>query len=551
MKIAIAQIKSEPGQIPANTERIISTIGVARKQQIDLLVFPELSIPAYCMLDLVFNESYIEENLTALEKITEHAIGITVIVGFVEKAAGHRHGNPRLYNSAAILGDSKLVGIQRKTLLPDYDIFNESRYFLSGEERRVFEIGKKKIGVQICEDLWDEKYTVKITEELLNKEAEIIVNLSASPFHLGKINERNRLVQRYSDKDIYFILANTVGSFDGYDGEVVFDGASMAYGPGGKLLKLGKSFTEDFLVIDTEALPIEADKRASKLTEEPIEALYEALILGTKSYFDRNPFYPCVLGLSGGIDSAVVACIAADALGSKHVHALTMPSKYSSKETLEDAIILAKNLGITIVEHGIDKLFSETLNILRLDEQFAALPEDLTEENLQARIRMLLLMAYTNKLGGALLNTGNKTELALGYCTIYGDMAGSLSILGDVDKVNVYRLAAYINQKANKALIPLRTIERPASAELRENQKDSDSLGAEPEALAPLVSEFIEEFMSLAEAQKKYSQTFSPEVIKKTFQLIKASEWKRRQAPPAIRVTKKAFGIGRRWPMGL
>jgi NAD+ synthase (glutamine-hydrolysing) len=546
MKIALAQIRSNPGDVWANTSRIIEAIKESQKRRVDLIVFPELAIPGYCHLDLLFNKSFVESNLKALESIQAETKNITAVIGFANplKNSGHNsaiEGQRTIENSAAILQNGALLGIQGKTLLPDYDIFSERRYYRASKAQQLFEVGSKKIAIQICEDLWDRGYADKITEKQLGLGADVLINLSASPFNLGKHKERHKLVTKHSNRGAAFIFCNAVGSFDGYDGEIVFDGRSFAYGPSGNLIHEGAAFREDLFYIDHDSTETTA---TGPLSEN--EEIFGALCLGLKEYFDRHPFYPAMVGLSGGIDSALVLTLAVEALGAKNVLAFNMPSKFSSQGGITDSYLLAKNLGVRLHKISIQKLFETALQELGAD------PDKITlsEENLQARIRMLYLMYNANRENGSLLNTSNKTEFALGYTTIYGDMAGALAVIGDLDKQQVYSLARYINHKKNKELIPKSIIERIPSAELKENQKDEDSMGAAPEKIAELVNAFVEEDLCLEEVKARYGSQFSDQLIRRTQSIIFGSEWKRRQAPPAIRVTPKAFGLGRRIPMG-
>ncbi len=547
MKCAIAQITTDPGKVRENTQKIIAYIKRARAESVDLLVFPELCIPGYAHLDLAFQQNYLDENKRALTEIALHTKDIAVIVGFIDQDLQRLRPDerPLLYNSAAIIANEKLLGVQDKTLLPDYDIFFESRYFTTGRPKQIFEICGKKLGIEICEDLWDEHYQCKVSEELLAEGAEVLINISASPFHIGKFPVRVELLRRFTKKNgVPFLLANLIGSFDGYEGEVVFDGRSVAFGADDCLLAVGKSFAEDFLVFDLQTpkkLPLPAYPAAAEL--------HDALVLGIKEYMRRQNIPRVFLGLSGGIDSAVVACLAAEALGPSSLTCISMPSKFSSKETQTDSQLLAGNLGVEFFVHPIEEVFNTTHGGFRAHAGFAALAEDLTEENMQARIRMLILMGYANKLKGTVLNTGNKTEFGLGYCTIYGDMCGGLAVLGDVNKALVYELARHINQRAGRELIPRMTIERAPSAELRDNQTDAQGMGAHPADLAPLVDFIVEEPASLAQTLAKFNGVFSDDLIRKTWRTIDAQEWKRRQAPPGIRVTAKAFGVGRRIPM--
>lgn len=552
-RVAIAQITTDPGNVGANVEKIIDYIGQARSKGAQLVVFPELAIPGYCAMDLLWNRDYLASNLAGLQKIREASAGITVIVGFVDvdPLKTRSGGRPMIYNSAAVIHDGVLLGVQDKTLLPNYDIFFEDRYFAPPRSHQVIQAGPMRIGTEICEDLWTEGYSTDPTDQLIQSGAELIVNLSASPFHVGKLPVRHELISRTaSQHSVPLIYTNLVGSFDGYEGEVVFDGRSIVMGPNGKLQALAEGFREDLMLVDLYA------KQAIELPEvEQMAELHDALVLGIRDYFrrigaiDKANFKCAYIGLSGGIDSAVVAALAVEALGKDKVIGLTMPSQYNSAETRSDAVLLADNLGMRIKTVPIQAQVEACLDTFKQDSEMAALPEGVSEENVQARLRMLDPMYYANTSPGLVLNTGNKTELALDNCTIYGDMVGGFSVLGDVDKDRVFDLARYINQRAGREVIPVSTIERVPSAELKPGQIDAMVMGADPATIAPLVREVIEEKLTFREACDRFGDQFGEELILRTFKKIDRSEWKRRQAAPAIRVTPHAFGNGRRMPM--
>lgn len=552
-RVAIAQISTDPGDIPGNTRKIVEYIAEAKRRSAQLVVFPELAIPGYCAMDLLWNRDYLAQNLAALQEIRKATQGITAIVGFADvDPTRTRPGNrPVLYNSAAIIHDGKIVGVQDKTLLPNYDIFFEDRYFAPPREQKVVAAGNLRIGTEICEDLWSEGYATNPTKELVDKGANIIVNLSASPFNIGKLPVRVDLVQQATqDYKVPFLYANLVGSFDGFEGEVVFDGRSIIMDSQGALKAVGSSFKEDLVVVDiTHPTELELPNI------EAIAELHDALVLGITDYFRRigngkkANFKHAYIGLSGGIDSAVVAALAVEALGADKVVGITMPSRFNSTETISDAERLAANLSIPCKKVPIERELSATMETLQADPEVGSLPVGVAEENLQARIRMLNLMYYANKTHGLVLNTGNKTELALDNCTIYGDMVGGFSVLGDVDKDRVFDLARYINRLKGYEVIPLSTIERVPTAELRENQIDATVMGADPAIIAPLVREIVEGGLTYPDAVARFTGQFPPDLILRTFQKLDRSEWKRRQAAPAIRVTPHSFGIGRRVPM--
>lgn len=546
-KLAIAQISTDPGNIEANTQKIINKIIEAKENDAKMVIFPELTIPGYMSLDLMLLPKYIEQNLEALDKITKHTDNICAIVGFInqDKRIIGPDGTPRRYNSAAIISNGKILGIQDKTLLPDYDIFFENRYFSEGHERKIIEFEGIKWGIQICEDLWDENYPIKVSEELVRKGAEVLINISGSPFYIGKRFDREKIIKRVHEKQkVPFIYVNTVGVQDGYDGELVFDGQSMIFNVKGELVHLGAEFEEELSYITTDQLLTES-KPAKQLDLSgfnPQEELLEGLTFAIKEYFRKSNFSKAFIGLSGGIDSAVVAVLASGALGSKNVTGIYLPSPFSSKESFEDSKQLAENLGINFKIIPIEGLFKEFLTTLK--KEFDHLPFDTAEENIQARIRGIILMAHANKFGGLVISTANKTETALGYATLYGDMCGAITPLSDVSKLRVYELAQLMNSKG-KILIPENSIKKIPTAELRENQTDEGSLGASYEIISPLVDEIIEDMQTQNELVKKYPK----EIVEKITRLINLNEYKRRQSAPGVKVTKKSFGIGRRIPI--
>ncbi len=552
-RVAVAQIATYPGQITANANKIIDAIREAKRHGAQLVVFPELAIPGYCSMDLLLSREYIAENIRALQKVREATEGITAIVGFVDTdlSKSGPNGRPILFNSAAIIHDGKIVSVQDKSLLPDYDIFFENRYFQPARERRVVDVGGVRLGTQICEDLWSNGYEIDPSRELKSQNPDLIVNLSASPFHIGKLPVRTDLLKKVVEQTgVPFVYANLVGSYDGFEGQIVFDGRSIILGADAIPKAMGKGFAEDLLIVDVfgpqaVALPVVPE----------VEELFDALVLGIKDYFldGGNPrkgrFAQAIIGLSGGIDSAVVAALAVEALGQEKVLGITMPSKFNSTETKSDAEILARNLGIRFKTSPIQEQTEACLSVFREDPDVSALPEDVSEENVQARLRMLGLMFYGNKMHGLVLNTGNKTELALDNCTIYGDMVGGFSVLGDVDKDRVFDLARFINQRAGREIIPQTTIDRVPSAELKNGQVDAHVMGAPPQEIAPMVRDMVETGLSFSETLEKYGTQFTRQVIEGAFRKLDRSEWKRRQAAPAIRVTPHSFGNGRRVPM--
>jgi NAD+ synthetase len=552
-RVAIAQISTDPGAIVANTEKIISYIKEARTKGAHLVVFPELAVTGYCSMDLLWDKDYLAANLAAINKIREATEGITVVVGFVDvDPNGTRSGGrPKIFNSAAILHDGKMLGVQDKTLLPNYDIFYEERYFAPPRASKVVQAGPIKLGAEICEDLWTSGYQEDPTRTLVQGGAELVVNLSASPFNVGKLPVRHSLITDTArNHGVPMVYANLVGAFDGFEGEVVFDGRSMIVNKSGQLTTVGTGFQEQLIISD-----VFARQEMSLPQVAEIEELHDALVLGIKDYFrrvgsiDKANFKLAYIGLSGGIDSAVVAALAVEALGPDKVVGITLPSRYNSEETKGDAQGLAENLGIRFKSVSIEKQMQACMETFSEDSELMAAPEGVSNENVQARLRMIDLMYYANRTSGVVLNTGNKTELALDNCTIYGDMVGGFSVLGDVDKDRVFQLARYINQRAQREIIPVTTIERVPSAELKPNQVDADVMGADPARIAPLVRSIIEKKLSLSEAIGLFEQEFSEALIRRTFQRIDRSEWKRRQAAPGIRVTPHAFGVGRLMPI--
>ncbi|MEN2984430.1 MAG: NAD+ synthase, partial [Dictyoglomaceae bacterium] len=536
MKIAIAQINPTIGDIKGNTEKIISYINKARKENCDLIVFPELSILGYPPRDLLFRAELMKKiDEVIYKKILLESKDLGILLG----APLYKDGN--IYNSALLFYKEKLWGYQYKTLLPSYDVFDETRYFKPAEYRRSILFKGINLGVTICEDIWNDKdywnrtvYEKDPVEELISQGAEIIINLSASPYYFGKMRLRvdmlSYIAKKYKRPIVY---VNQVGGND----ELIFDGSSLVITEEGKIYWEGKNFEEDFGIIDFSNLfPV----RDVKSIKEDIESIYKALILGIKDYFLKLGFKKAVIGLSGGIDSSVVACLATYALGAENVLGVSMPSRYSSEGSIKDAEILARNLGIEFRVIPIEKIFKAYLETLNPSESPLM---DLAEENIQARIRGNILMFISNREGHLVLTTGNKSELAVGYCTLYGDMAGGLAVIGDLPKMMVYELARFINRE--REIIPRSIITKIPSAELRPNQKDEDSLPPYP-ILDQILKAYIEDNLSTDEIEKMgFEKSLVEEVVRK----IDNAEYKRRQAPPVLKVTTKAFGMGRRMPI--
>lgn len=541
MKIQISQISTLPGSIEKNTEKIIQSIKLAKKNKVDLVVFPELTIPGYMSMDLLLYKEFIDENKKALEIIARSTIGITAIVGFVDNDPEiiGPDGTPIRYNSAGILQNGRIIGIEDKTLLPTYDVFYETRYFAPCRGVKLYECAGEKLGIEVCEDLWTDGYKEDVTAELVRKGADILINISASPFYTDKLQVRKKLIEKVVAKyKKPFVYTNLVGSQDGFEGQLVFDGQSLVLDKDGKIIGLGEAFKEDRVLVDLD--------RPQKVTlpqTSTEEQHYQALVLGIKDYFEQARMQKAFIGLSGGIDSALVASLATAALGKENVTGVSMPSSVSSEGSLTDARTLAENLGIGFMVIPIEGT-REALQ-QRLNESLGENPEDLTNQNIQARIRGMVLMALANEYRGLVISTGNKTELALGYCTLYGDMAGGLAAISDLDKLKVYALARYINQQESREVIPRKTIEKAPSAELTKNQTDEKSLGADYPMIVPIVNRIVEEKATIAELSKEYPN----DLVEKYWNLVSRNEFKRRQAAPGIKVTPKAFGVGRRIPM--
>lgn len=538
MKIALAQINTTVGALKANTDKIIENIQRAKAQNAELILFPELAITGYPPMDLLDRQRFVDLNLECLERIQEASQGITAVVGFVDRNLT-RQGKA-LYNAACVLKDGQRISTHYKTLLPTYDVFDEERYFEPAPSVQTVQIGAYRAGVSICEDVWNDSdfwsrqlYLKDPIEALAEQGCELLLNLSASPFHVGKPQQRldmmRALCQKYEFPAIYL---NQVGGND----SLLFDGHSFVLNAKGELLWQGEGFREELALIE-----LHQEKPVQAHWAEDMGMIEEALTLGVKDYLHKTGFKSVVLGLSGGIDSAVTAAIAVKALGPDAVLGVTMPSQYSSEGSVTDAEALAQNLGMrceTLAIKDIFDCFTTTLNPL-----FAGRPEDVTEENLQARIRGNLLMALSNKMGHLLLTTGNKSEMAVGYCTLYGDMCGGLAVIADLPKTWVYQLAEYINREGE--LIPRNTIDKPPSAELRPDQKDQDSLPPY-DVLDGILTAYIEKNQS---AQEIIGMGYAADTVHWVIRRINLNEYKRRQSPPAIKVTQKAFGQGRRYPI--
>jgi NAD+ synthase (glutamine-hydrolysing) len=539
MKIILAQINPIIASLETNCQKIVDASRRAREMGGDLVVFPEMAITGYPPEDLLLLPSFIDAVSASLKKIIEHSQKITLIVGCVRE--NKDGGEKNLFNSAAVIRNGELLGFQDKVLLPDYDVFSERRYFDPGKEVKTWDLCGKRVGLTICEDIWHHAGAVEYSAyqrdpilELLPQSPELLINISASPYYMRRHETRFRVCQRAAHTlQCPVLFCNQVGGND----SLIFDGYSFCTNREGNVVQYAKGFEEDTLLFDTGYRYPEVS-----LQVEPLDDLFRALVLGVKDYFHKLGWKKACFGLSGGIDSSVVAVIATQALGAENVLALSLPSRYSSQEGKEDAKRLAERLGLSLHEISIEPIFEAYLKTL--DFYFKEYPLDVTEENLQARIRGTLLMAFSNKMGYLLLNAGNKSEMAMGYATLYGDMCGGLAVLSDVTKAQVYALADFINR--SQEVIPESVITREPSAELKENQKDSDTLPIYP-VVDRVLQEYVEEHLSIDEIAAKHNLPLT--LVKNLVRKIHLNEYKRRQAPPGLRVTKKSFSIGRRFPI--
>jgi len=560
LRVALSQMNAVVGDFQHNVERIENYIMEATKFKADLVVFPELVLTGYPPEDLLLKNDFIEANNKALKHISLGVKKMVVVIGYVEKV------KMNLYNSAAIIYEGRVIGNYRKMILPNYGVFDEKRYFTEGHEPICFSVNGITIGLTICEDIWDANGPGK--KICTEGQADVLVNISASPYFKGRGKTREDMVRERARKyKAHLVYVNLVGGQD----ELVFDGHSLVVKPDGAVVTKGNSFKEEMIYADLKVNPKSKKQKLNKTSGIPnkkyytstspsvsnkptilsrkinklgsIEEIFKALVLGTQDYIRKNRFSKAVIGLSGGIDSALTAVIAASAIGPENVVGVCMPSKYSSRGSIEDSETLAKNLGIRVISLPIKDVMQAYEK--SLSKIFKDLPLDSAEENLQARIRGNFMMALSNKMGWLVLTTGNKSEFSVGYCTLYGDMAGGFAVIKDVPKQWVYQLSKWVNKNENYALIPEVILRKDPSAELRPNQKDTDSLPPYS-LLDKVLARYIEEDQGIDELK---GIGLPMKEVKKIIKLVDASEYKRRQGPPGIKITPKAFGRDRRLPI--
>jgi NAD+ synthase (glutamine-hydrolysing) len=559
LRIAQAQINPTVGDISANLALICEQAHAARAAGAHLVTFPELALTGYPPEDLLLKPRFLADSRAAVRELAKSCSQTNMVVGFAD--ADPELG--RCYNAAAVISQGEVRAVYRKKELPNYGVFDEMRYFAPGNQCLLLDLDHVRLMVTICEDVWVEGDDCEICA--LRQKAQVVLNLSASPFHAGKLDIRKQIIARFAQNTgAYVCYNNMVGGQD----ELVFDGGCLVISPQGETVACSPRFKPDLQVVDLELPPavelpdLEDAPGVTSLRlplpypEPPrpkapycavemgyLAETYAALVLGTRDYMGKNGFRRVVLGLSGGIDSALTACVAVEALGRENVTGVTMPSQFTSGETRSDAELLAANLGIKLLTVPVAHIYHIYLDELR--EAFGPGPAGVEHENLQARIRGNILMALSNRFGWLVLTTGNKSETAVGYCTLYGDMAGGFAVIKDVPKTLVYQLSAYVNQKARRELIPVSTIERPPSAELRPDQKDSDSLPPY-EVLDPILEAYVENDLVLDEI---VAQGYDPTTVRDVIRLVDINEYKRRQAPPGVKITPKAFGRDRRLPI--
>jgi len=562
-RVALAQINPTVGDLDGNVTRIRAGLEQARALGCRLVAFPELAVTGYPPEDLLFKSAFIEANLRALADLARASAGLTAVVGFVDK-------RDDIFNAAAVLHDGAVAGVYHKQYLPNYGVFDENRYFQAGTEAPVFTLGETTFAVNICEDIW---YPTGPTTRQALAGAELVVTINASPYHAGKGHQRERMIAtRAADDVVCLAFVNMVGGQD----ELVFDGGSLIVNERGEPVARGRQFAEDFVVADLDLDAVfharlhdsrrrkekQGAVEASRLVLPPLAAatapalpahdvvplaavdeVYEALVLGTRDYVRKNGFTHVVIGLSGGIDSSLVAAVAVEALGRENVTGVTMPSPYSSSGTRHDAKRLATNLGIDFLTLPITPVFKAFKKTLAAP--FKGLKEDVAEENIQARIRGTLLMALSNKFGWLVLTTGNKSEIAVGYSTLYGDMAGGFAVIKDVPKTLVYEVSRHVNERAGRAVIPHSVLDRAPSAELRPDQTDQDTLPPYPE-LDAILQAYVEEDRGVSDL---VARGFAEETVRRVIRMVDVNEYKRRQGPIGVKITPRAFGRDWRLPI--
>ena len=540
MKIALGQINPTVGDFSGNAAKIVDFSRRARSAGAGLILFPELSVCGYPPRDLVERPSFVARNRETTEQIAQQTQGIAVICGLVTPADSET--GKSAMNSAALLMDGKISFIQSKMLLPTYDVFDEMRNFAPAKSQALFPFCGNQMALTICEDAWNDKvfwpkrlYTFDPVDALIRAGGNFVLNISASPFWIGKRELRRDMLASIAKRNkVPVVMVNQVGGND----SLVFDGSSIVLNAEGHVIALGRSFEEDLIFFDSKTLTGEIHEQ--EVGDEA--SVYSALVLGTRDYIHKCGFTKAIIGLSGGIDSALTAVIAADAIGPENVIGVGMPGPYSSAGSIEDAQALAKNLGIRFELLSINPVFEAYQHTLQ--RVFAGLPEDVTEENIQSRARGAMLMALSNKFRAIVLSPGNKSEIGVGYCTLYGDMVGGLAVISDVPKTLVYRLSEYVNSR--RALIPRATLEKPPSAELRPNQKDSDSLPPY-EILDAVLEDYVED--SHPAERIAADRGFDLEVVRRVIRMVDRAEYKRQQAAPGLKISSKAFGYGRRLPI--
>jgi NAD+ synthase (glutamine-hydrolysing) len=547
VKLALAQINPTIGDFLGNVRKIVEVSASSQRQGADLVIFPEMSVCGYPPADLLEKASFLARAQQAVEEIAERVTAthpISVLVGSPTRADAA--SGKRVMNSAMLLRNGRVEFVQSKMLLPYYDVFDEQRYFAPASSQVLYELAGERIAITICEDAWNDKnfwpqrlYPVDPVENLMHQGATLIVNLSASPYYRGKREMRRAMLAAIARRHrVPLAMVNQVGGND----TLVFDGSSLVLDEEGATIAQAKSFQEDLLFVD-----ISSDSPAVQLPEEDEDsAVYDALVLGTRDYVRKCGFSNAIVGLSGGIDSALVAAIATEALGAENVLGVGMPSEYSSQGSIDDARQLAQNLGIQWELIPINNVFQEYLKAL--DPALKSFAPDITEENLQSRIRGALLMALSNKLGALVLTTGNKSEMSTGYCTLYGDMVGALAVIGDVYKTSVYRLARYANR--DKEIIPENTLLKPPSAELRPGQQDTDSLPPY-DVLDPILEAYVERYETAEAIVQASPVPLEIDLVRSILRMVERSEYKRQQAAPVLKVTQKSFGVGRRFPIAV